>query len=86
MYKEDCYFLKFYGKVEVFQIFCRYREKCLQLFKSSKEIESAQCNRPDKLSEEYAMIYVERSIKNIPDKFWTSKNCMNCSKEIGRGK
>ena len=58
--------------MEVFQIFCRYHEKCLKLFKSSKEIESAQCNRPDKLSEEYAMIYVERSIKNIPDKFWTS--------------
>ena len=44
----------------------------MQLFKSSKEIEPPQRNGPDILPEECAMIYVERSIKNIPDKFWTS--------------
>ena len=58
---------KFYRQVEVFQIFCRYHEKCLQLFKIPKEIKSAQRNDPDKLFEEYAMKYVARSIKNLPD-------------------
>ena len=60
---------KFHGKVKVFPVICRYHEKCLQLFKNPKEISSAQCNNPDKLPEEYAMRYVARSIKNLPDKF-----------------
>ena len=58
---------KFYGKVEVFQIFCRYYEKCLQLFKNPKEIKSAQ--HPVKLPEEYAMRYITRYIRILPDKF-----------------
>ena len=60
---------KFYGKVEVFQIFCRYYEKCLQLFKTPKEIKSAQRNDPVKLPEEYAMRYIARYIKILPDTF-----------------
>ena len=30
--------LKFYRKVEVFQIFSRHHEKCLQLFKNPREL------------------------------------------------
>ena len=69
---------KFYGKVEVFQIFCRYYEKCLQLFKNPKEIKSPK--RKYKLPEEYNMRYVERSINNLPDK-WTSMKLHELCKE-----
>ena len=58
--------------MEVLQILSRYNEKCSQFFRNPKEINSAQRNDPDKLPEEYPMKYVVRSIKNLPDKFWTS--------------
>ena len=44
----------------------------MQLFRNPKEINSAQRNDPDKLPEEYPIKYVARSIKNLPDKIWTS--------------
>ena len=72
---------KFYGKVEVFKIFCRYHKKCLQLFRNPKEIKSAQSNDPGKLPEKYGMKYVARSIKNLPDKVWTSVELHELYKE-----
>ena len=63
---------KFYGKVEFFQIFCRYHEECLQLFKNPKDFRSAQRIDPVKLPEEHAMRCIARFFKNSPDKFWTS--------------
>ena len=55
--------------MEVFQIFCRYHEACLQLFRNPKEITSVQRNDTVKLPQEYPMKYVVRSIENLPGKF-----------------
>ena len=45
----------------------------MKIFKSwiLNLIKSAQRNDPDKLRGEYAMRYLARSIKNLPDKLWT---------------
>ena len=52
------------------------------MFENPKEVQSAQRNDPDKLpAEEYAMRYVARSIRNLPDKFWTSVELHNLYKE-----
>ena len=55
--------------MEVFQIFCRYHEACLQLFRNPKEIKSVQRNDTVKLPQEYPMKYVVRSTENLPGKF-----------------
>ena len=65
-------FLSSMEKWKFFKSYRRYHEKYLQLFKKPKEIKPAQRNDLDKLPEEYAMKCVARSIKNLPDKFWTS--------------
>ena len=48
---------------------CRYHEKCLKLFQNPKEIASAKNDSSPDLS---ALKYVSRSIKNFPDKSWSS--------------
>ena len=50
----------------------RYHEKCLQLFENPKEIKSAQRDEPIRSPEEFAVRYVARSIRNVPEKNWTS--------------
>lgn len=50
----------------------RYHERCLQLFENPKEMQSAQRDDPIKSPEECAIRYVARSIRNLPDKSWTS--------------
>lgn len=49
----------------------KYHEKCLQLIKNPKEIKTAQCYDPVRLSEECVIKHVARSIRNLLDKFWT---------------
>ena len=52
--------------------FHRYHEKCLKLFQNPKEIASAKRDNAAKSPELLALKYVSRSIRNLPDKSWSS--------------
>ena len=49
----------------------KYHEKCLQLIKNPKEIKTAHCYDPVRLSKECVIKHAARSIRNLLDKFWT---------------
>ena len=52
--------------------FHRYHEKCLKLFQNPKEIASAKRDNAAKSPELLALKYVSRSVRNLPDKSWSS--------------
>ena len=53
-------------------ILLRYHEKCLKLFQNPKEIASAMHDNQIKSPEIPTLKYVSRSIRNLPDKSWSS--------------
>ena len=55
-----------------FPPFHRYHDKCLKLFQNPKEIASAKRDNAAKSPELLALKYVSRSIRNLPDKSWSS--------------
>ena len=64
-----------------FSPFHRYHKKCLKLFQNPKEIASAKRDNAAKLPELLALKYVSRSIRDLPDKSWSSEELHEMYKE-----
>ena len=67
----------------LFPPFHRFHEKCLKLFQNPKEIASAKRDNAAKSPELLALKYVSRSIRNLPDKSWSSVELYEMYKNQG---